>query len=562
MVAGEAAVKHPSPKLNKNTGEGVPVRYRCDRQLTWGRLLQVRSGKVWASDPPSELWPWNEQERSGHPAGPGPWDMWHHDGQAAVFWVHPWDVAERQRAFGEGYSRDLARAGMYGWRVGEECERAAMLLGLMSEDMYAEQNAAAVSAAAVFVGPAGAATGLSGAQPDRWARWFSAPLPAITAFRREVRAGAAWSAALAAFLRAAGGATVRDSSGAPVDVSRILHNAAALEQWAAQLLARDPEAWGEHEHSMTGQLMRWGVSEWVLPVPASARVGRLHPVYLFARRFCGLSDVAALGLASRTPSRAAASAALVGRPVAASRLPSQSSRVPKPTVAAARRPRATAAPRRAAEAGSPVVAVGAGAAVGALAGPALLGTGLGVSAAGGALAGYLLAGGASAATLGAPDTPPHEGDYWISTDDARDYARWLAGKVEALHTEAAAWMYDWSTLERANEWFRATDWQDWRSKWRAYHADLEDSWASRVGAWRDIKAWHGEYRAKRDHAAALGLPLSSASAAPLPDEVTDQLHRGAGEWWAEVTGGVARAGLGVLLLGAGVLALVWASQDV
>ena len=211
---------------------------------------------------------------------------------------------------------------------------------------------------------------------------------------------------------------------------------------------------------------------------------------------------------------------------------------------------------------SSVVAAGAGAAVGALAGPALVGTGLGVSAAAGALAGYLLASSAPGSTLGAPDTPPHEGDYWISTDDARDYARWLAGKVEALHVEASAWMYDWSTLERANEWFRATDWQDWRSKWRAYHADLEEHWTSRVGAWRDIKAWHGEYRAKREHAASLRLPLSSASAAPLPDEVTDQLHRGAGEWWEEVTGGVARAGLGVLLLGAGVLALVWASQDV
>ena len=557
-------MKHASPKLNKDTGEGVPVRYRCDRQLTWGRLLQVRSGKVWASDPPArEVWPWNEQERSGHPPGPGPWDMWHHNGQAAVFWVHPWDVAERKRAFGEGYTRDLARAGMYGWRVGEECERAAMLLGLMSEDMYAQQNAAAVSAAAVFVGPAGAATGLSGAQPDRWARWFSAPLPAITAFRREARAGAAWSAALGAFVRAADGATVRDSSGAPVDVARILRNAVALEQWAAQLLARDPQAWGEHEHSMTGQLMRWGVSEWVLPVPASARVGRLHPVYLFARRFCGLSDVAALGLASRTPTRAVTSAALTARPVAASRRPSLSRPARKPaTVAGSYSRGRSARGSPMVSSSSSVVAAGAGAAVGALAGPALVGTGLGVSAAAGALAGYLLASSAPGSTLGAPDTPPHEGDYWISTDDARDYARWLAGKVEALHVEASAWMYDWSTLERANEWFRATDWQDWRSKWRAYHADLEEHWTSRVGAWRDIKAWHGEYRAKREHAASLRLPLSSASAAPLPDEVTDQLHRGAGEWWEEVTGGVARAGLGVLLLGAGVLALVWASQDV
>ena len=57
------------------------------------------------------------------------------------------------------------------------------------------------------------------------------------------------------------------------------------------------------------------------------------------------------------------------------------------------------------------------------------------------------------------------------------------------------------------------------------------------------------------------LPLSSASAAPLPHEVTDQLHDKAGQWWEEVTGGAAKVGAGVLLLGAGVLALAWAASE-
>lgn len=381
------------------------------------------------------------------------------------------------------------------------------------------------------------------------------PDAARAAFAVALEGGASWSSALAA---AADRGAASGSSGA-LAVPVALERARAVEAWGrVQMAQASPAGEVQVQSPNETRVYRWGLDMWKLP---GGNPAGLEPRYLLARRTFGLSEAEARAFASGAGvSSAAAQAARPGGRVVApalTRAPEASSRARPPRTRSA-----AAAPRRAAEAGSPVVAVGAGAAVGALAGPALLGTGLGVSAAGGALAGYLLAGGASAATLGAPDTPPHEGDYWISTDDARDYARWLAGKVEALHTEAAAWMYDWSTLERANEWFRATDWQDWRSKWRAYHADLEDSWASRVGAWRDIKAWHGEYRAKRDHAAALGLPLSSASAAPLPDEVTDQLHRGAGEWWAEVTGGVARAGLGVLLLGAGVLALVWASQDV
>lgn len=408
----------------------------------------------------------------------------------------------------------------------------------------AASRAAAGLGVLVRVGPVGSALYRF---PPGWS------LDARRAFVAAVDRGASWRAALAE-AAARGGVAPAPGGLSTVEAAG---QAAQVEALGLAKLRAQQEPGGEEQagFGLARRTYPWGVGRHRLP---GGNPPGLEPRYLLARQVFGLSEDVSRSLAFG-PVTSAAGAGAAKRAPAAS--------LPRVVgIASPARPRPARAkgetvPRDAAYVFRPLPSL---AAVGAGAGYAIAGGAAGavVGAAAGAALGLVLGSSAAPSTTGAPDTPPHEGDAWITTDDARDYARWLNGKVEALNGEAARWMYDAATVRQANEWFRATDWSMWRAeRWRPYFLDLEASWWARVDSWRDTKDFHREYEAKRAHAAALGLPLSSASAAPKPDEVTDQLGRQAGEWYEELKGGVASLGWWALGAGALFVALVAVRGD-
>lgn len=88
------------------------------------------------------------------------------------------------------------------------------------------------------------------------------------------------------------------------------------------------------------------------------------------------------------------------------------------------------------------------------------------------------------------DAPPHEDDWWISTDDALDYAEWLNQRVISFERT----LEEWSTRDAAaaGAWRRQREWDRWINDWRAYLDSLRVSFIARVNSWEHLKARHFE----------------------------------------------------------------------
>lgn len=123
---------------------------------------------------------------------------------------------------------------------------------------------------------------------------------------------------------------------------------------------------------------------------------------------------------------------------------------------------------------------------------------------------------------------PHEEDWWVSTDDALDYARWLNRNVTQLDV---AWQRALTSVPTAQTF--GLEWIPWLAQWRAEHAALETGWWDRVNSWDKIKQRHVELVALRAKAIAAGVDAPELDTVPKDPE----------ERWGEtVVDGVAKAG--------------------
>lgn len=132
-------------------------------------------------------------------------------------------------------------------------------------------------------------------------------------------------------------------------------------------------------------------------------------------------------------------------------------------------------------------------------------------------------------SMGSPIPPagcevPHGTDWWVSTDDALDYANWLDGEIEKIEYEVTyRWPSDQATLPAFLRWVGEFNpiWGMWRQEWKAYLEELRSSWFARVNSWYTIRdKWHAELvrRAKR----ATELKLPHRAVCGQPKEPIDQ----------------------------------------
>lgn len=122
---------------------------------------------------------------------------------------------------------------------------------------------------------------------------------------------------------------------------------------------------------------------------------------------------------------------------------------------------------------------------------------------------------------------PHGDDWWISTDDARDYAAWLDRRVnetDALFTAAIAklglqsWDMTLPVPQGAGPFLTLyAEYLSWSGKWRAFYASVEDSWFARVNSWETIKARHAELVELRNRLKNLNV-VPVPSIAPPPTD--------------------------------------------
>lgn len=123
------------------------------------------------------------------------------------------------------------------------------------------------------------------------------------------------------------------------------------------------------------------------------------------------------------------------------------------------------------------------------------------------------------------DDVPHRDDWWISTDDVLDYARWLEHQIQAVERVLldAQRSGDGAELAAANTF--SVEWIPYRARWSAFRQALEASWWDRVNAWDRIVAFHEELRRLSARGRELGMPLRDLAAPPRDAEALTSLVR-------------------------------------
>ncbi len=156
---------------------------------------------------------------------------------------------------------------------------------------------------------------------------------------------------------------------------------------------------------------------------------------------------------------------------------------------------------------------------------------------------------------------PHGDDWWISTDDAKDYAAWLNRRVDDTAgrfgaARAALTLQDYgpyndplSSRAIALHALEA-EWLAWEYQWKQFYAGITESWWARVNSWDTIRTRHAELLHFRARLATLGLTNVPAIAGlpsdgPSPGKVGGGLEKAANKI---STGIVIAIGIGVAII--------------
>lgn len=136
---------------------------------------------------------------------------------------------------------------------------------------------------------------------------------------------------------------------------------------------------------------------------------------------------------------------------------------------------------------------------------------------------------------------PHGNDWWISTDDVRDYAAWLNRRVDdTAHRFGASrevlTINDYGAggdpvSERALKFHALeAEWLKWEYAWKQFYATVQDSWWAKVNAWDEIRAKHEELLGFRSRLKALGLAdVPSIAGLPSDGPGPGDVAKGAGD---------------------------------
>ena len=115
--------------------------------------------------------------------------------------------------------------------------------------------------------------------------------------------------------------------------------------------------------------------------------------------------------------------------------------------------------------------------------------------------------------FGADEEPPHEDEWWISTDDALDYAEYVDRRVRELVDARVRWLHAGKTKEDAI-WAGKTNFSAEMDGWNAYVDEIRKSLLARVNSWDKTKEWHRKFLWMEKEAKSLGLPAPSMGKRP------------------------------------------------
>ncbi|NUO51551.1 MAG: hypothetical protein HOV80_22065 [Polyangiaceae bacterium] len=124
---------------------------------------------------------------------------------------------------------------------------------------------------------------------------------------------------------------------------------------------------------------------------------------------------------------------------------------------------------------------------------------------------------------------PHGEDWWISTDDAKDYGAWVNRRVDdtaarfglarAKLTLSDYGPYGDPVSERALKFHQLEgEWIAWEYNWKQFYAGVTDSWWARVNSWDTIRTRHAELIDFRARLKALNMGVEIPAIAGLPSD--------------------------------------------